>query len=119
MLSLAPFAEAKDLYQAFLKEGKQIKLEAKTELDHNFFKDALCSALSSKEVEEKVWACMRKCTYNKLKIDDDTFEPEEAREDYFFVMFEVAKANVLPFTKGLSAKFGTLIGEILGKAQTP
>jgi hypothetical protein len=119
VVALASFAESKELYQVMMKEGKTLKIDGKTDLDYNFFKDGLCAFLSSKEVEAALWECMKRCTYNKMKIDEDTFEPEEAREDYMIVMYEVAMANLKPFLKGLSAQFGTLIGEILGKPLKP
>jgi len=104
-ITLAPFSEAKALYQAFLKELKTLKIDAETEMDYNFIKDIICSGLSSKEVDEALSVCMGRATYKKLKIDDDTFEDEIARGDYLVVCYEVARANLEPFTKGLFAKF--------------
>lgn len=111
-ITLAPFKEARELYQAILKSCKGIKIDVKTELDVNFFKDISFELLSSKEVEEALEACMRRCLIDKLKIDENTFEPEEMREVYLQVCFEVAKANVLPFMKSLYAEFGPILAEM-------
>ena len=104
-ISPAPFADAKALYQAFLSEGKGLELDGSKEIDHNFMKDIFCAALSSPLIEEKLWECMKRCRYNKEKLVEDIFEPVESRDDYFTVMFEVAKENILPFTKSLYAQY--------------
>lgn len=112
VITVAPFAEAKALYQAFLKELKVLKFDPKTEMDVNFFKDMFCAALSSKEIENALDVCMKRATYNGLKIDKDTFEPVEARDDYFAVCFEIAKENVLPFTKSLYAQYSPILEKV-------
>lgn len=108
----APFAEAKALYQACLIELKSLRLDPKAEVDVNFFKDLACAGFSSKQVEEALAVCMQRATYNGVKVTDDVFEPIEARDDYFTVCFEVAKANVQPFTKSLYAEYGKLLGTL-------
>ena len=47
------------------------------------------------------------CVFRKgpLKIDKDTFEPVENREDYIQVCLEVIKENVAPFLKSLFAEY--------------
>lgn len=109
----APFADAKELYQAFLEELKQMKLDGATNIDHNFIKDLFCVGFSSKKIEDKIWKCLNRCTYDKSKITLDTFESEQARSDYFDILFEVAKVNVMPFTKNLYAKFSQITGNIV------
>lgn len=112
-LTLAPFAQARELYQSVLDEAKIIKLDLKTELDADFFKTIFCSLLSSKKVEDKIWACLEKCLYNNFKVTLETFEPEEARQDYVELMFIVGRENILPFTKGLSARYGLQLESIM------
>jgi hypothetical protein len=104
-ITLAPFEDSKNLYQALLSELKVLKVEYNTEIDVNFFKDIFCVGFSSKAVEAALWKCMSRVTYNDLKVTKDTFEVEEARQDYFDVCFEVARANIAPFTKNLYAKY--------------
>lgn len=102
----APFSDARDLYQAFLLEIKDVRVnQLADDVDMGFIKDAICSVLSSKRIEEKLFVCMKRCTYDGMKIDKDTFEPIEAREDYFQVCYEIARVNIFPFTKSLFAKY--------------
>lgn len=107
-ITVAPFAISRALLQALLEEAKGVKLDPKSEVDVNLFKDLFCTALSSKKVEAALEECMKRATYEGVKISADTFEAEEARGDYFEVCLEVAKANVLPFGKSLSAQFADI-----------
>ncbi len=105
----APFANSRDLYQAMLKEVKGMKLDPKEEVDVNFFKDLFCVGFSSKEIEACLWKCFERCLINKTRISEDYFEPVEKRDDYFMVCFEIAKENILPFTKSLYAKYDHIL----------
>lgn len=110
-ITLAPFADAKALYQAMLEEAKSLQLDPEADIGHpNLIKDLFCTALSSKKIEACLVKCMERATYNDLKINNDTFEPESARDDYFTVCFEIAKENVAPFTKSLYARYSHLLG---------
>lgn len=100
-ITVSPFPVARNLYQAIASELKALKVETVTELDANLLKDVFLTALSSKPIESALWACMDRATYKGLRITQDTFEPEDAREDYFAVCMEVAQENVRPFTKSL------------------
>jgi len=111
----APFAEAKALYQAVLEELRGVNLDPNAEIDTNLFKDIFCVGLSSKKIETALAACMKRATYKDLKIDDQTFEPLEARQDYVLVCFEVAKENIAPFAKSLYAEFSPLLAKIQTK----
>lgn len=108
----SPFAVSKALYQAVLREAKGISVSAKTELG-NVFKDLFCTGFSSPEIEVCLWKCFERCTYNSgngdIKIDENTFEPVNAREDYTPVCMEVARENILPFGKSLYAEYLKLL----------
>ena len=108
-IQLAPFSDAKALFQAVLEEGKALKVNSQDEIDVNLFKDVFCSGFSSKKIESCLSVCMKRVTYNDLKIDENTFEPESARGDYMEVCWEVAKENILPFVKNLYAKYAPLL----------
>lgn len=110
-ITLAPFDEAKSLYQAVAEEVKALKVDAEVDMDVNFFKDLALSGLSSKKIDSALSVCMKRCAYNGQRIASvkDSFESIEAREDYFEVCFEVGKANLLPFTKSLYAQFVGLL----------
>lgn len=111
-VKLAPFADSRTLYQAILEEAKDIRLNPNDEVDVNFFKDGFCAFLSSKKVEAALDKCMQRCLVNELKIDKDTFESEERREDYFTVVTEVAMHNIAPFTKSLYAKLSPIVEKL-------
>jgi maltooligosyltrehalose synthase len=113
-ITVAPFSEAKALYQAVAEEAKALKLDPKQEIDVNFFKDIFCVGLASAKIEKALEPCLKRVTYNGLKIDANTFEDVEARQDYFLVCYEVAKENLLPFTKSLTQKLSHIIPMIKG-----
>lgn len=104
-VTVSPFSISKALYMAIAAEAKDLKLDPKAEVDVNLYKDLLCMALGSPKIESALYECMKRCTYKGLKITLDTFEPVDARDDYLTVCFEVARENILPFTKSLSAQF--------------
>lgn len=102
-IQLAPFAVAKNLFQALLKEMKGLEISTKGELEVLALK-AFALGYSSPTVELALWACLERCRYNGAKIDKDTFEPVLARGDYIKVCAEVVKSNVGPFMKNLLAE---------------
>lgn len=85
-----------------------------TNLDVNFFKDIFCTGFSSKKIEKALGACLKRCTYNDLKIDENTFEPEEARQDYLPVLFEVLGEVIRPFLSSLIALLPQAIEKVEG-----
>jgi hypothetical protein len=103
-----PFAESLALNEAVIEELKSISFTSQTEMG-TLYKDLFCVGFSSKKIKDALWQCFKRCTYDSgkgaLKIDKDTFEPEEARQDYPEVCMEVAKANIVPFVKAHSQKF--------------
>ncbi len=115
LLVAAPFADAKDLYQAMLREVKGMKLDPREEIDVNFFKDIFCAGFSSKEIEQCLWKCFTRCLIDNSKITTDTFEPVDKRDDYFMVCFEIAKVNIMPFTKSLYAQYAHIFQQLKAK----
>lgn len=111
----APFAEAKALYQACLEELRGLHVDPHEELDVNLFKNLFCVGLASKKIEAALVPCMKRALYNDLKIDEQTFEPIEARQDYVVTCFEIAKENIAPFAKSLYAEFSPLLAKIQEK----
>jgi hypothetical protein len=114
LITLAPFSDSKALYQAILEEVKSMQLHSTQEIDVNLFKDLFCAGFSSKKIEAALYKCFERCLYGDLKINADSFEKAEARQDYMKVCVEVAKENVLPFVKGLSVEFSTVFQAIVG-----
>ncbi len=113
-IQASPFGIAKALYQSLLKELKSLPLTSNTEFA-TVYKDLFCAGFSSDDIEAKLWKCFERCTYNAgagdLKIDADTFEAVERRQDYIKVCMEVAKENTFPFVKSLYAEFEAFMAE--------
>lgn len=103
-VAAAPFAVAKALHQAVLREVKGISFKG-TDDSLSFIKEFVCAGLSSQEVDKALTECLKRCLYNGLKIDADTFEPIEARQDYIPVVLEVVQDNIGPFVRSLFAGF--------------
>jgi hypothetical protein len=105
-LNIAPHADAKELYQAVLAEMQSARLKFDfAEEQANLLKDVLCIGFSSKRIDAAVLQCLKRCTYNDARIDGNTFEPEDARQDYIKVLSLVTWENIAPFMKGLFAEF--------------
>ena len=108
----APFGDAKALYQALLSEARGVTIGSKTDMTE-IVKNLFCLGFSSPEVEKCLWTCFKRCIYNNgkgdLKIDENTFEPVEARGDYTAVCMEVTKENVFPFVKSLYAEYQRML----------
>lgn len=112
-ITLAPFADSKALYQAVLEELRNLKIDPKEDIDANLFKDIFCMGFSSKKIDQALNKCFQRVTYNNLKISDETWEPLQAREDYWSACLEVAKENILPFAKSLYAEFSHIFPMIV------
>ena len=114
MVAAAPFAVSKTLYMVILDELKGVALKDDEEFHHTLLK-LFAQGLSSKSVDLALANCLARCTYNGMKIDDDTFEPVERRKDYVQTQIEVVKENVSPFFESLFAqlKNGVKIQEFI------
>ncbi len=107
-IQLAPFAVSKALYQALLREIRNLDTMPGGDFGvEMILLKAFALGFSSRHVEDALWACFERCTYSGVKIDKDTFEPVAARDDYVKTCAEVARANVFPFMKSLFAEFKT------------
>lgn len=111
LLSIQPasFPVSKALYQAILRELGGVRLGS-DDLLTSLYKDLFCVGFSSLPIEACLWECFKRCTYAAngtahMRIDKDTFEPIEARDDYITVCTEVARDNVAPFVKSLYAEY--------------
>lgn len=103
-VTASPFADSKALYQAVLREIRNVPVSSKMEMS-SLYKDLFCIGFSSPEIEACLWKCFARCLYSGQKITEDTFEPIESRDDYMMVCTEVAKENIGPFGKSLYAEY--------------
>lgn len=62
---------------------------------------------SSPEVNALLWPCLARCTYNDEKITEKTFEPVEARQDYYDIVLECGRVNLSPFFESALSKLKT------------
>lgn len=108
-----PFAEAKALYQSVLEELRSVKMEKDGDMI-NLIKEMGYIGFASKKVEVALTICLGRCTYNDLKIDAGTFEPEVARQDYSMVCREVIENAISPFSKNLFVESSLLAAVVFG-----
>ena len=106
-----PFSDAKELFQVFMEDCKDLKIQSKEEL-FQIGKDAVCTILSSKKFDQALHKCLERCLYNGVKITSDTFEDSKARVDYVDVIYEVGQETLAPFTKSLYAKFLAILATV-------
>lgn len=102
----------KDLYG----QGKgQIKDILNKELDFtevfDFLKNVVISSDTSDVLFDKIFNCLRYCTYNTAyKIDTNLFdEIKEARADYYEIIFACIRENLSPFFKSLISELKKVI----------
>lgn len=105
-IGIVPFDACNELKKAVMQEVKGISI-ARVKDVMDVSKDYICTVFGSDAVEMKLWECMKRCTYNSgkgdLKLDKDTFEAIEARQDFTEVQIEVGMECLGPFGKSLYA----------------
>jgi hypothetical protein len=105
------FADSKAVYQALIKELRNIEINPKDEVNVNFIKGLFCSLITSDEIEATVLKCAERVEYaGERVVNTDIFDSEDGKMDYFPLMREVAMVNIAPFTKSLFAEFENLGG---------
>jgi hypothetical protein len=123
-VTLSPFEVGHRLLKAVVREIEMVNVEfgvrGKSFKDIfedigdeavNTIKNMAARLVSSDAVEEILWLCMERATYNGIKINRDTFEDERARGDYLIVAKEVLWFNLAPFLKNLASMFPALVGK--------
>ncbi|MEZ5691195.1 MAG: hypothetical protein R3D71_05985 [Rickettsiales bacterium] len=121
-INIASFEEGWNLQRAVLsavkKEGFNIN-EMQGEDALQKLIDIVLTINCDIEVNEALWICLRRCTYNGEKITKDKFEDAESRKDYMMVAFKCLEMNLEPFTDGLLSVFKALSGnpQIIQKLQ--
>lgn len=129
VINLASFKEATALKKAIEKEllKTEVKLDAKSlqEINEkysmiefiNIAKNFIFSCETSDEFERVLFDCLKHCTYDSIQIKEQLFDDvPEAREDYYIIVFECIKENVLPFFKSLPSKL-SILNPIKGSSQ--
>ncbi len=60
---------------------------------------------SDMAVNACLFECLKVCTYDSEKITKITFDDVEARSDYYRIVIECVKENLLPFFGSLVSKY--------------
>jgi len=108
----ASFQDASELRNAFLEAIQKTNVD---NLGSNFFNlefsqeailpfiKGIISIATSERMENALFKCCEKVLFGdqKVKINRDFFEDVDNREYYYKIMLEVAKANLIPFFKGI------------------
>ncbi len=108
-IQIAPFVEAKALYQAVAAELQAVRLSFDSV--EAMLLQTVAAAVASPRIDAALSRCLTRCTYKApgdvagMRIDGDTFEAVERRCDYMPALQEVAKDNLGPFVSGLFADF--------------
>lgn len=115
----ADFISAMKLKNAVLKAVKEsgvdiskIDLEKINAASLQPIIEVVLSADTSEDVEKAIFKCLERCTYNGERIIRDTFEPIEAREDYYEIVIACLKENLAPFFKNLISKLKSLTPKV-------
>ena len=66
--------------------------------------DMVISLDCSEKVNNEIFNCLKRSTYNSEKITRDTFNEPEARGDYYHIVIMCLKVNLTPFFKTLFSK---------------
>lgn len=113
-VKIVPFSMGKKLFKTLARELLAVRLDLDItkiknvgDLDVNVLKDALLQVIASDAIEGCFFECAEKCLIDGQKITKDSFEHETARQDYLPAAWEVMKANLTPFFKGLASALPT------------
>lgn len=127
VINCANMNEAMQLKNVIFNEIKKSPLGLKLTADKNsileseldiasileFIKNILLSIDSSEAFEEAIFNCLRHCTYKStFKIDKDLFDNQqvqEAREDYYEIVYYCVEENLRPFFKSLVSVWKILL----------
>lgn len=104
-ITTATFERAHELFKAYCEEVKGLDVKMDKDVDIALDKNVFCTLVTSPKIENALRECMKSVTYNGAVVSLDTFKDPETWGDYVDVCLEVAKDNINPFTKNLSARF--------------
>ena len=112
-------AIGKELAGSDLKAFKMDMSVKLTEQDFNLadLAQVALSIDSSPAVYKALFACLGRCTYNGQRITEQTFEDENARQDYYEIVIECLRVNLSPFFKGLLSKLSPFLKRAEGQTQ--
>lgn len=96
VINQAPFADVARLHRAVMRDaalmGGQINMAM------------VLMSLGSEAIDALVWPCLARCTYNDQKIIKETFDPVDARRDYYEILAAFAEVNIVPLVESLRSQ---------------
>lgn len=107
-----PFEVSLALKEAVVEELKNVPFTASTDVT-DAIKNLYCISFSSPRIKKALGECLKRHLYNGMKIDAQTFQKIEARQDYETVCLEVTKAELAPFGKSGFVKFSQFAAEMI------
>lgn len=96
-ITLAPFLIGHRLFKAVASELKSL------DLNEDSVQKMSMLLVSSETIEEALWPCLARGTYNGVKITPELFENMNVRSDFLEVIKEVLAYNLAPFSKGIGS----------------
>lgn len=124
-IRIAPFEDAMELKSAISKELADagfnfdgISITGETDVAElmPLLIKAVLALDSSPRVNNAIFKCLERCTYDGEKIRKSTFEDISARENYYQIVIECLKENLRPFFKSrLAGLLETYLSENLPK----
>lgn len=94
-ITLAPFQEGHKLFKVVTR--LMASMDAQTVLNERL----VLKILSSEEVEQALWPCMARATYDGVKITPELFESAKIRCDFLTIATDVLNFNLAPFFPNL------------------
>ena len=119
-ITRAPFVTSHRLFKTILKELKDVQLRLGlkggqtlggvfdlelTDEAIDTVKNAFLTLLSSQEIEDCLWECFERVTYENKRLDKKLFEDEKIAGDYLEIAKEVMLFNIAPFQQSLVSLF--------------
>ena len=111
----APWSAAKALKKAIQREAALAGLKIDFDQDVSALINVFMQVDGADTVDAALWPCLVRCTRNGEKIQESTFDPTDARQDYYEIVFACLKANLGPLVESLFLKLSVVLAVIAKK----
>ena len=115
-VSESSYQDATALLKALTRCAKGLPLPKDfLEADITVMKDLLVEAMVSEEVDAAIFKCAERAVYDNVRVEKSLFDDpklkENARADYFLILWHVVEVNCGPF-------FGKVFSELRDRLKT-
>jgi hypothetical protein len=112
VVTAAPMQDCDALMSALAKCSKGIPLtDDILRQDITHLKDYFAEAISSPDFKSAIWKCAQRSTYENVRVSQDLFDDpkleQQARGDYFEILFKIIEVNCAPFFAQIFSLFKT------------